>query len=95
MFLRSEAQKKAIDILTYGGNKRNFDFDDYVNHHLVLHNHRAALVIRAEEMGLSVHPWSDFEKVGYLLQVISPCILEAIKNVSVSSLDRKSVVRRH
>ena len=80
MFFRSEAQKKAIDILTYGGNKRNFDFDDYVNRHLALHNQRAALALRAEEMGLSVHPWSEFEKVGYLLQGISSGILEASKN---------------
>ena len=58
VFFRSEAQKKAIDIITYAGNKRNFDFDDYVNRHLALHNQRAALALRAEEMGLSVHPWS-------------------------------------
>ena len=31
-------------------------------------------------MGLSVHPWSEFEKVGYLLQGIYPGILEANKN---------------
>ena len=67
LFFRSEAQKKAIEILTYGGNKRNFDFDDYVNRHLALHNQRAALALRAEEMGLSVHPWLEFEKVSYLL----------------------------
>ena len=57
VFFRSEAQKKAIDNLTYGGNKRNFDFDDYVNRHLALHNQMAALSFRAEEMGLLVHPW--------------------------------------
>ena len=57
VFFRSEAQKKAIDILTYGGNKRNFDFDDYVNRHLALHKHRATLALRAGEMGLLVHPW--------------------------------------
>ena len=80
LFFRSESQKKAIDVLTYGGNKCSFDFDDCVNHHLALHNHRAALDICAEEMGLSVHPWSEFKKVGYLLQGISPGILEASKN---------------
>ena len=80
MFFRSEAQKKAIDILIYSDNKRNFDFYDYVNRHLVLHNQRAALDLCAEEMGLSVHPWSEFEKVGYLLQGIYPGILEASKN---------------
>ena len=84
VFFRSEAQKKAIDILTYGGNKRNFDFDNYVNRHLALHNQRAALALRAEEMGLSVYPWSEFEKVGYLLQGIYPGILEAIKNATLS-----------
>ena len=57
VFFRSESQKKAINILTYGGNKRNSDFDDYVNRHLALHNQRAALAFRAEEMGLLVHPW--------------------------------------
>ena len=51
-----------------------------MNRHLALHNHRAALALRAEEMGLLVHPWSEFEKVGYLLQGISPGILEASKN---------------
>ena len=80
MFFRSEAHKKAINIITYGGYKRNFDFDDYVNRHIVLHNQRAALALRAEEIGLLVHPWSEFEKVGYLLQGIYPGILEAIKN---------------
>ena len=80
MFFRSESQKKAIDIITYAGNKRNFDFDDYVNHHLALHKQMAALALRAEDMGLLVHPWSEFEKVGYLLQGISPGILEASKN---------------
>ena len=79
VFFRSEAQKKAIDVLTYGGNKRNFDFENYVNRHLALHNQRAALTLRAEEMGLSVYPWSEFEKVGYLLQGIYPGILEASK----------------
>ena len=58
VFFRFEAQKKAINILTYGGNKHNFDFDDYVNRHLALHHQRAALILCAEEMGLSVHPWS-------------------------------------
>ena len=48
VFFRSESQKKAIDILTYGGNKRNFDFDDYVNRHLVLHNQRASLTLCAK-----------------------------------------------
>ena len=67
VFFRSEAQKKAINILTYGGNKRNFGFEDYVNQYLALHNQRAALALCAEEMGLSAHPWSEFEKVGYLL----------------------------
>ena len=38
VFFRSESQKKAINIITYGGNKRNFDFDNYVNRHLALHN---------------------------------------------------------
>ena len=80
MFFRSEAQKKAIDIITYAGKKRNFDFDDYMNSHLALHNQRAALDLRAEEMSLLVYPWSEFEKVGYLLQGIYPGILEAIKN---------------
>ena len=36
--------------------------------------------VAEEEMGLSVYPWSEFEKVGYLLQGIYPGILEAIKN---------------
>ena len=67
MFFRSEAQKKAIDILTYGGNKRNFYFEEYVNRHLSLHNHRASLALCAEEMVLLVHTWSELEKVGYLL----------------------------
>ena len=52
VFFRSEAQKKAINILTYGENKRSFDFDDYVNCHLALHNQRAALALLAKEMGL-------------------------------------------
>ena len=51
-----------------------------MNHHLALHNHRAALTLCAEEIGLLVHPWSEFEKFGYLLQGISPGILEASKN---------------
>ena len=80
VFFRSEAQKKAIDIITYAGNKRSFDFHNYANLHLAIHNQRAALAFRAEEMGLSVHPWSNFEKVGNLLQVISPGIMEASKN---------------
>ena len=58
MFFRSEAQKKAIDILTYGGNKSNFDFDNYVNRHLELHKQKAALALGTKDMGLSVHPWS-------------------------------------
>ena len=80
MFFRSEAQKKSIGILTYGGNKRNFYFDNYVNRHLALHNQRDALALRAEEMGLPLHPWLEFEKVGYLIQGIYPGILEASKN---------------
>ena len=80
VFFRYEAQKNAIDILTYGGNKRNFDFDDYVNRHLALHNQRDALTLWVEETDLLVHPWLESEKVGYLLQVIFPGILEARKN---------------
>ena len=80
MLFRSEAQKKAIEIITYAGNKRNFDFEDYVNRHLALHNQRAALALRAKEMGLLVHPWLEFEKVGYLLQGISSGNMEASKN---------------
>ena len=75
MFFRYEAQKNAIDILTYGGNKRNFDFDDYVNRHLVLHNQMEDLALCAEDMGLLVHPLLEFEKVGYLLQGIYPGIM--------------------
>ena len=37
-------------------------------------------------MGLSVHPWSKFEKVGYLLQGISPGILEASKNAIIADV---------
>ena len=48
VFFRSEAHKKAIDVLTNDGEKRNFDFDNYVNHHLALYNQRAALALRAE-----------------------------------------------
>ena len=86
MFFRSEAQKKAIDIITHGGNKRNFDFDDYVNRHLALHNQRVTLALRAEEIGLSVHPWLEFEKVGYLLQGISSGILEANNNAILADV---------
>ena len=74
----------VVNILTYGGNKRNFDFDNYVNRHLALHNLRAALALRAEDMGLSVHPWSEFENVCYLLQGISPGILEASKKAIIA-----------
>ena len=35
-------------------------------------------------MGLSVHPWSEFDKVGYLLQGISPGIMEASKNAIIA-----------
>ena len=55
-----------------------------MNRHLALHNQRAALALRAEEMGLSVHPWSELEKVGYLLQDISLGILEASKNAIIA-----------
>ena len=60
VFFRSESQKEAINVITYAGNKPNFDFDNYVNHYLALHNQRAALSLCAEEMSLSVHPWLEF-----------------------------------
>ena len=80
VFFKSESQKKAIEIISYAGNKRNFDFDNYINRHLALQKQRAALALRVEEIGLSVHPWSEFKKVGYLLQGIYPGILEVNKN---------------
>ena len=86
MLFRSEARNKAINIITYSGNKRNFDFDEYVNRHLALHNQRAALDIHAEEMGLLIHPWLKFKKVGYLLQCLSPGIMEASKNAILSDV---------
>ena len=68
------------------GTKVIFDFEDYVTRHLALHNQRSALALRAEEMGLSVHPWSEFKKFGYLLQGISPGILEDSKNAILSDV---------
>ena len=80
MFYRSEANRKAICSITYDGRRRNFDFDAYVNRHLSLHNQRSLLASRAEDQGLDVHGYSEFDKVGYLLQGIQPGHLEASKN---------------
>ena len=77
-------QKKEITTLTYKVGSRSFSWADYVNHHLTLHNQRAFLEIRAEELGHDVSPWSKYEKVGHLLNGIANGILDVSKNAIIS-----------
>ena len=84
IFFRSDIQKKEITDLTYKGEYCNFSWEDYVNHHLNLHNQRDFLEIRAEELGHDVSPWSKYEKIGHLLNGIADGILNASKNTIIS-----------
>ena len=84
VFFRSERQKKEITPLTYKGKYRNFSWADYVNRHITLHNQRDFIDIRAEDLWHDVSPWSEYEKVGHLLNGIADGILDSIKNVIIS-----------
>ena len=80
VFFWSERQKKDITALTYKGESCNFSWVDYVNRHLNFHNQRAFLEIRDEDLGNDVLTWSEYEKIGLLLNGISDVILDASKN---------------
>ena len=57
---------------------------DYDNLHLILHNQRSFLDIRAEQLGHDVSPWSKYKKVGHLLNGIADGILNASNNTIIS-----------
>ena len=61
---------KDIQGIRYDGKKRNFDFDDYVMRHVTLHNTIYALANRAEDQGVEIHAFSEYDKVSYLLSGI-------------------------
>ena len=84
VFFRSKRQKKQITALTYKDESFNFSWADYVNHHLTLYSQRAFLEIRSEELVNYVSPWSEYEKVGHLLNGIADGILNASNNTIIS-----------
>ena len=87
VFFRSEANRKDIQGIRYDGKKRDFDFDDYVMRHVTLHNNRSALVNRAEDQGVEIHAFLEYDKGSYLLSGIQDKSLDACTNAIIADGD--------